>query len=194
MGQKRQMMIFGNWFKRDKNWRQEAHTLYLQVVEQARTPLFYTDFGVADTVDGRFDMVTLHMFLLQHRLKREAAPAADLAAALMTVMANDMDRSLREMGVGDYSVGKRLKQMMGAFYGRAAAYESGLKTDDAELAMAVSRNVFRESGSTNDACRGLAVYMRQQADQLAGQPTDRLLAGKVRFTPPAPPELAEEIR
>ncbi len=194
MGQKRQMMVFGNWFKRNKNWREEAHALYLQVVEQARTPAFYTDFGVADTVDGRFDMVTLHMFLLQHRLKHEAAPAAELAEALMTVMASDMDRSLREMGVGDYSVGKRLKQMMGAFYGRAAAYENGLEAGGAELTMAVSRNVFREAGPASDACRGLATYIREQADQLASQQADRLLAGEVRFTPPPTPELAEEIR
>ena len=181
------MMMFGNWFKRNKDWREEAHALYLQVIEQARTPVFYSDFGVPDTVDGRFDMVALHMFLLQHRLKHETAPAPSLAEALMTVMANDMDRSLREMGVGDYSVGKRLKQMLGAFYGRAAAYEAGLDADDAVLAAAVSRNIFREEGSDEAACRAFATYIRQQVDRLERQPTGELLAGTVRFTPPPAP-------
>lgn len=187
-------MIFGKWLKRDKTWRDEAHALYVQVVEQARAPVFYTDYGVPDTVDGRFDMVALHMFLLQHRLKQEAAPAESLAEALMTVMASDMDRSLREMGVGDYSVGKRLKQMLGAFYGRAAAYESGLDTGGAVLATAVARNVFRDDGPASDACRALADYIRQQVGQLAAQHADRLLAGEVRFTPPMASELTEEIR
>lgn len=188
------MMIFGNWFRQGRDWRDEAHALYVDLVAQARAPAFYSDFGVPDTVDGRFDMIALHMFLLQHRLKAEAAPADGLAEALMTVMVSDMDRSLREMGVGDYSVGKRLKQMLGAFYGRAAAYEAGLKTDDGTLAMAVSRNVFREDGPARDACDGLAGYIRRQADQLARQPGDRLLAGEVRFTPPPGPRMAEETR
>ena len=187
-------MIFGNWFKRDKTWRDEAHALYVQVVGQARAPVFYADYGVPDNVDGRFDMIALHMFLLQHRLKHEAAPADSLAEALMTVMASDMDRSLREMGVGDYSVGKRLKQMLSAFYGRAAAYESGLDTGDSTLATSIARNVFRDDGPANDACRALADYVRQQVGQLATQPVDRLLAGEVRFTPPAAPELTEESR
>lgn len=187
-------MVFGNWFKQNKNWREEAHALYLRVVEQARTPVFYAGFGVPDTVDGRFDMIALHMFLLQHRLKHEPAPATDLAEALMTVMAHDMDRSLREMGVGDYSVGKRLKQMMGAFYGRAAAYESGLEKGASALSAAISRNVFRETDAAGDASDRLATYMRQQVDQLSRQPTSELIAGQIRFSPPTGPDSAEEMR
>ena len=97
-----------------------AAGLYGAVVAQARQVVFYRDLGVPDTVDGRFELIVLHMVLLLRRLNREGDDGAALRQALFDVLLDDMDRSLREMGVGDLGVGRRVKAMGKAFYGRDA--------------------------------------------------------------------------
>ena len=91
--------------------------LYTSAVAAARSPFFYT----ADTLDGRFDLVGLHVFLLIDRLRRDPPPGPELAQAVFDAMFADMDVNLREMGVGDLSVGKKVRAMWEAFHGRAAA-------------------------------------------------------------------------
>src|SRR5271154_5385826 len=105
------------------------HTLYGVIVAQARLPEFYEEFGVADSVEGRFDMIVLHLALVSRRLKRELQGAA-LGRALLEAFSRDMDHNLREMGVGDLTVPKQMKRMMEAFYGRARSYEQALAQDD----------------------------------------------------------------
>src|ERR1700694_4931843 len=107
-----------------------AELAYGRIVEHARAPGFFVDVGVPDTVDGRFELICLHAFLYLHRLKREQKRAAPLGQCLFDTMFADFDRSLREMGTGDLSVGREIKRMAQAFYGRVAAYESGLAGDD----------------------------------------------------------------
>src|SRR5690606_17513339 len=136
-----EMRLFST-FRKDKHNR-AAGELYRVAVQQAREPAFYADFGVPDTLDGRFETLSLHVFLLLRRLGGEVAekePALKLAQAIFDTMFIDMDENLREIGVGDLSVGKKVKQMAQALYGRIAAYEDGLAGDDAELAEAVRRN------------------------------------------------------
>ncbi|MGB1548449.1 MAG: ubiquinol-cytochrome C chaperone family protein, partial [Alphaproteobacteria bacterium] len=99
--------------------KQSARTLYTQIVAQARRKEFYTAGGVPDTLDGRFEMLALHAFLVLYRLKR--LDADELAQALFDMMFADMDENLREIGVGDLSVDKRVKRMVSAFYGRVVA-------------------------------------------------------------------------
>lgn len=163
-----------------------ASRLYGLVVERARDPDFYTRLGVADTVDGRFDMIALHAFLLLHRLKAEdSAAAAGLAQALFDLMFGDMDRNLREMGVGDLSVGRKVKDMAKAFNGRVAAYDAGLAAGgDAALRDALARNLYRGADPGLDRLRVMAAYVRRTALALAPQPLAALGQGLVTFGPP----------
>src|ERR1700674_4046258 len=122
--------------------REAAELAYRRVVEQARQPGFFTDNGVRDTLDGRFELICLHAFLYLHRLKREKPPAAAVGQRFFDAMFADFDRSLREMGTGDLGVGREIKRMAEAFYGRVAAYEQGLAGDDSVLRPALARHLF----------------------------------------------------
>src|ERR1041385_4793859 len=135
-------MALSRYFTRRSAAPSPAEALYLGLVRQARQPAFYARCGVPDSVDGRFDMITLHMALLLLRLKAEGPAAADLGQALFDTLFADMDRSLREMGVGDLGVGKRVKEMGKAVYGRLAAYEAGLAGAPGELEAALTRNLY----------------------------------------------------
>ncbi len=132
-------MILSRLFKREPD---PAQNLYEAIVAAARQPRFYVEAGVPDTVDGRFDMVVIHMYLVLDRLKSESSEAQ--RQALTDTFFKDMDRSLREMGTGDLSVSKKIRKMAEAFYGRIKAYDSA--TSEAELADAVSRNIAPEAG------------------------------------------------
>jgi cytochrome b pre-mRNA-processing protein 3 len=161
--------------------------LYRCIVEQARQPGFYTCHGVPDSLDGRFDMIVLHAFLVMRRLRTIASQAADqLSQDLFDLLFADMDSNLREIGVGDLGVGKRVKKMAQAFYGRVEAYEAGLlATDDAILTDALTRNLY---GTTQPALPNqlaMAAYMRAAEARLAGQPEAKIMAGNVAF-PTAP--------
>ena len=119
-----------------------ARRLYDAIVTQGRRPEFYRDWGVPDSLDGRFDMIALHSFLVLHRLKRDHDATAELAQNLFDTLFLDMDRALRELGAGDLGVGKRVKAMARGFYGRVAAYENGLSTSEEALGKALERNLF----------------------------------------------------
>ena len=164
--------------------QRNAEALYLLAVEQARRAEFYANMGVADTVDGRFEMIALHVFLILRRLKQENARSQATAQALFDSMFTDMDRGLRELGAGDLGVGRRVKVMAKAFYGRVAAYDRGLLSDDGDLNEAVLRNVFRGEQNKRDHALLIASYLREQANALDRQAVDALLEGEVRFIPP----------
>ena len=139
-----------NWFCRQDKGEGIAHDLYVAAVAQARQPLFYVEYGVPDTVDGRFDLIILHVYLFLRQLNQLALPedgsaesvqAAQRAQSLFDIMFSDMDRSLREMGVSDISIGKQVKHMVKAFYGRAVAYDEGLAGPDTVLRDARERTL-----------------------------------------------------
>src|SRR5690242_18218807 len=163
-----------------------AHPLYGRIVAQARQPDFYFAAGVPDTVQGRFEMIALHMFLVLHRLKQEGGQGADLAQDLFDLMFQDMDRNLRELGTGDLAVGKRIKTLAKGLYGRIAAYEQGLNAGvgAASLEQALSRNVFADAPVPSGALTALADYLRRSVQALANQPYRDLSAGKIVFTAP----------
>src|SRR5579862_3636229 len=135
-------------FRPRRPLREAAVSAYRSVVEQARQPVFFVEYGVPDTVDGRFELICLHAFLYLHRLRRERPSSAALAQCFFDVMFADFDRSLREMGTGDLSVGREIKRMAQAFYGRISAYETGLAADDAVLLPALARNLFGTAPAT----------------------------------------------
>ncbi len=155
--------------------------LYGQAVAAARRPVFYLEFAVADTLDGRFDMICLHVALLIHRL----AGNAPLAQAVFDAMFSDMDDCLREGGVGDLGVPRRVKAMWEAYHGRAVAYGRALAARDAEeLAAALWRNLWRGQGDTGPQAAQLADWALDQHDRLAVQPDSALAAGQACFTEP----------
>src|SRR5215211_6460051 len=132
--------------------RNSVRAVYGAIVAAARHPHFYAQWRVADTVDGRYDMIVLHTIVLLDRLASDGEAAAPFAQALTDEVFADMDRSLREMGVGDLSVGKKVRRMAEVFYGRAQAYTPPLRAEDAEgLSQVLYRNVFAGSGATEGA-------------------------------------------
>ena len=164
--------------------REAAELAYGRVVEQARQPGFFLEFGVPDTVDGRFELICLHGFLYLHRLKREHKRAAPLAQRFFDTMFADFDRSLREMGVGDLGVGREVKRMAQAFYGRIAAYEEGLASGDAVLRPALARNLFGTARPNPARVEAMADYVRREAAGLGRQDLDELLSGRLSFGNP----------
>ncbi len=153
-----------------------AARLYTAAVAQARAPAFY-EAGVPDTIDGRFDLLMLHLFLLMRRLRRDGAPGAALTQALFDTAFDDMDRTLREMGVGDLGVPRRIKAMARAFYGRAAAYDAALDAHgDSDLRTALGRNLF----GGGPAPETFSTYVRLAETALAAT---SVLTGEAAFPP-----------
>lgn len=161
-----------------------AQSLYAAIVDQARLPGFYRDMGVPDTLDGRFDMIVLHAFLALHRLKRDGQAQGPVGQALFDLMFADMDASLREIGVGDLSVGKKVKQMATGFYGRVAAYEQGLAAGDATLEEALRRNLYGTVAPAPAHVAAMARYVRDQTAFLDAADTRAILSGALRFVAP----------
>ena len=173
--------------------REAAELAYRRIVEQARQPGFFVDLGVPDSVDGRFELIALHAFLYLRRLKREQPDSAPLAQRFFDTMFTDFDRSLREMGTGDLSVGREVKRMARAFYGRAEAYERGLAGNVSALQAALARNLFGTAPATlPDYLKAMAAYLRREAEHLDAQPAATLLAGEFRFG--APPALQFAVK
>jgi cytochrome b pre-mRNA-processing protein 3 len=163
-----------------------AEFAYRSVVQHARNPRFFTDGGVPDTVDGRFELICLHAFLYLHRLKREQPRSARVGQRFFDLMFADFDRALREMGTGDLSVGREIKRMASAFYGRIAAYEEGLAADDAVLGPALARNVFGTASPSAAQLAAMAAYLRRETGRLAEQDAAAVLAGRIVFGDPEP--------
>lgn len=154
--------------------------LYRACVAAARRPEFYQAFAVPDSIDGRFDLLLLHVFLVMHRLRGES----EARQRLFDLMFADMDRSLREMGVGDMSIGKKIRPMISAFYGRGQAYEKAIGAGDAALAAALGRNLYGAAQIAPDILQKMTAYVRRAIDSLERQPVANLLSGQVEF--PAP--------
>lgn len=176
------MAFFGLF--RSRRHERAGYALYTEAVQAARDPALYAALGVPDTLDGRFDMIGLHVSLVMNRLRREASPGPELAQAVFDAMFSDMDFNLREMGVSDMAVGKRVKAMWEALNGRAQAYAAALDAGDEEaMTRAIARNVWR--GAEPDAnARALARRAMAQAAHLAAQPVAGFAAGRVAFLPP----------
>jgi cytochrome b pre-mRNA-processing protein 3 len=158
--------------------------LYAAAVAAARTPYLYATLGAPDTLDGRFDLVGLFVFTLIDRLRLAPAPGPALAQAVFDAMFSDMDMTLREMGVGDLSVGKKVKAMWEAFNGRVHAYAAGVSAGDGKsLEQAIARNVWRGAAPPAGAAAVLARMTFAERAHLEQQPLSALARGEVDFLP-----------
>jgi len=169
---------------RRNHLRDAAERAYGSVVGQARRPEFFTMLGVPDTLDGRFEVICLHAFLYLRRLKNEGGPAAALSQRFFDTMFADFDRSLREIGTGDLSVGRQVKRMAEAFYGRIRAYEDGLAGSDETVNAALTRNVYGTASASPEQLARLGAYLRREAANLAAQPAAALFDGRIAFGAP----------
>lgn len=175
------MLGFLNRHRRANQGRAEA--LYRSIVRQARLPEFYRSCGVSDTPAGRFDLIALHAFLVMRRLKAAGKDGVGISQALFDLMFADMDRNLREMGVGDLGVGRRVKAMAQGFYGRVHAYEVALAAKEPDaLAAALRRNLYAGAAADASHVDAVAAYLRREVSAVDGQPS--VLEGDVRFGPP----------
>ena len=161
-----------------------GRALYAQVVEQARTPMLYEDLGCPDTVEGRFELYTLHLMLLLERLREGGEAASAISQALFDTYLKGLDDALREMGVGDLSVGKKMRRLGEAFYGRGKSYDAALADlpDTAPLAALLGRTVYE--GVEPVHAEALTAYVLRRRDALAAQPIETLLAGEVEWGAP----------
>lgn len=166
-----------------------AEALYRATVAKARDAAFYETLGAADTVEGRYDLLTLHVHMLLTRLRGEGALAEALSQDIFDVMMKDMDASLREIGVGDLIVGKRMQQLAAAFYGRGERYKTAFEALEADtpdlkpLQDAVKNNILPDAPD-DASVEAAAAYVARQLAALRAQPAARLMNGVVRFDEP----------
>ena len=172
------------WLTDANRTRTTALELYGSSVAQARRAVFYRDWCVADSLDGRFELVMLHVGLLLRRLTAEGAAGKTLGRAVVEQMFAALDDDMRELGVGDVTVPKRVQAAAGSFYGRLKAYDAALQAEDAKaLAHALSRNIPSSQDKSLDAAR-LAAYAVACAQYLQQQPLVALRQGDVSFPKP----------
>jgi len=179
--------MFQRLFGRERNAnRAITEALYASIVAAARQKLFYSDWNVPDTPLGRFEMLSLHMFLFQHRMHAEAGASRDLAQILIDDFFEDVDHSLRELGIGDMGIPKRMKKLARMYYGRTAAYADALERGDREaLTAALARNVRPDAESWHEAA-SLADYVVDAVEMLAAQDSETIRAGSISFPAPVP--------
>ena len=157
-----------------------VYAIYNAIVAQSRQSRFYADWGVPDTVTGRFDMISLHMALLFRALRSDSTKSKAFSQAVFDLFFKDMDRSLREMGAGDLAVPKKIQKMGGIFFGLLAALNEALDSQNADAVAAVlARNIFDETAIGD--VPALASYVMACDATLAGQADENIMAGHVQF-------------
>jgi cytochrome b pre-mRNA-processing protein 3 len=168
-------MVFG-LFRRKPSAR--VAMLYEELMRASRQPVFYADLGVADSVEGRLEMLMLHVGLAVHRLSRETA-GREVARSLSELFIDDMERSMREIGYDDSGLKRRLKKVVGAFYGRAEATAAALAANEpAALDDTLTRNVYGGAADPRQVAR-LADHVRDFAKRLSDVPVEQLVAGSL---------------
>jgi cytochrome b pre-mRNA-processing protein 3 len=166
-------------FKKKKDYRDPAGRIYAQLMAHIREPAFYTEAGVPDQFIGRFDLLLLHVFMIIHRLNALGPEGKDLSQALFDATFANMDQGLREIGIGDMGVPKRMKKMMRAFNGRMHAYEEALASD-ALFGQALRRNLYFSAPEVTDAQVAQMVhYVRGNINILSNKNLTDALEGRM---------------
>jgi cytochrome b pre-mRNA-processing protein 3 len=165
-----------NALRRRAETRRLADTLLAGLIARARRPVFYETLGVADTMDGRFDLLTLHAWLVLDRLVQQEAEA--LSQSLVNALFVQFDEALREQGAGDMGMARRMTKMADAFYGRLKAYREA--PDEAALGDAILRNLYRGDAGKVEQARAVAIYAASAREHLAQAD---LSAGALDFGP-----------
>lgn len=179
--------MLGFLFK-GKRLNDSGQGLFLSIIEQSRLPFFYADMGVADSIDGRFDVMVLHMAILLDKLDMhsdEVPEAMKLRRIVQEIMFDNLDLTLREIGVGDLGVGKKIKVMAEAFYGRVKAYQALFLSENLEeMSEAIKRNVYRGNETDKNILSHLSAYIFKMQHDVSKQPIVDIMEGKITFLKP----------
>ncbi|MDZ4840544.1 MAG: ubiquinol-cytochrome C chaperone family protein [Hyphomicrobium aestuarii] len=177
-----------DWIYGRRDDRQKASEIYGAVVAQARNPEFYTSYAVPDSIEGRYEMIALHLAIVLERLGAADVADEELRRSLVETFVTAMDDAMRELGVGDTSVVRNVKKAAGGLYERGLDYRAALANteDPSALASVVARHVYASDGAalavaTAAVAAELATYTRRMADHLAGLSADRLRLGDLSF-------------
>ncbi len=173
------MMIFGLFGKKNSNTA-IVERQYLLLTSAARRPYLYTDLDVPDTVMGRFEMLSASLILYFRRTRTSPRAGQEIAQEIIDAFFEDVDHSIRELGVGDVGVPKRMKKLAAMFYGRLESYSAALENKDrGELAAALKRNFHPQTEDAALTMRGLADYLLAAEAQLALQGEDVVETGRI---------------
>ena len=180
--------LFGSSVNKDL-----AHALYGAVVARSRDPRFYSHFGVPDTLDGRFELLVMHLYVLHDRLKNEKRMIRAVSQYVFDAFIDDMDAALREAGVGDQTVPKKIAKMTKVFYGRVGAYEVALLSQDrvGALQEVIARNLYPDGDAE---CRAalLSVYMAGEVHNLADRDAEQIVQQADLYQGPLPERLTDD--
>jgi cytochrome b pre-mRNA-processing protein 3 len=170
-------MFWSRWTRGARAPVEAGRALYAQAAAQARQPEFYAALRAPDTANGRFELYSLHIILLLHRLKDRGEEAAEASQALFDTYISALDAALREQGVGDLSMSKSMRRLGEAFYGRVRSYDAALAAP-AELEALIARTIY---GGDAAPAPLLADYVRRCVEGLAEQPDATILRGTVAW-------------
>jgi cytochrome b pre-mRNA-processing protein 3 len=179
----RSVAFFG-LFGRTRRNRQRVEALHAAIVSAARSVAFYRDGGIPDTFEGRFDLLTLHLCLVARALRAEPAPGPDMAQDLIDCAFRHFDANLREAGVGDLTVPKRMKVLASAFLGRSTAYDEALRQKDLPaLASALQRNLYGTVTPPEGALESVVAYVNAATSALASSSITTMEAEALPWPP-----------
>ncbi len=179
-------MIF-HLFRKKNNNKAIVERQYALLTAAARHPALYLDYAVPDTVMGRFEMLSAVLILYFRRTGNAAISAREIAQEIVDAFFEDVDHSIRELGVGDLSVPKRMKKLAGMFYGRLESYSAALDMSDSQkLAAALVRNIYPDAGETAPDMSNLAVYLILAESGLKNVPEETMAEGAADLLLPAP--------
>jgi len=172
--------MFTNFFKKPSS-QEVPQQIYGSLMTRARAEFLYLNFGVPDTVMGRFDMLAMHVYFVARRLRAESGENFEtLNQDVFDLFVADVERALRELGIGDTTVPKRKKKMVRSFYGQIEDFDDHISARNVEkLAGAVKKRYLGEAESGDS--EALAAYMLKTEENLASQSTSDLLKGKIKF-------------
>ena len=178
-------------FLKPRDKTTSVHEAYLSIVNQARRPELYASGGAPDNFDGRFDMMAMHVHLVLRRLRAQGMGRSDIGQDLFDLFFKDMDQAMREAGVGDMGVGKKVQKMVEAFYGRATAYDAALDADAGDMASGLydilSRNLYPDAALSvqhETALKALADYALGLETHLASVTLEDIISGRGFETAP----------
>ena len=175
-------MIFKR-LKQRKEHKKIAALLYSAAVDQARKPGFYQGLGVPDSLDGRFELICLHVFLVLNRVKGAGEEARGISRELYDIFFADMDHCLREMGAGDLGVGHKVQRMAEGFFGRLQAYDAACEAEgDEDLSEVLRRNLYGTLDKAEEQwIEAMTSYVHAARSELANQLLDDVLSDDIRF-------------
>ncbi|MEH3125926.1 ubiquinol-cytochrome C chaperone family protein [Agrobacterium cavarae] len=177
-------MVFGLFRKKNNN-RAIVDRQYSILTQAARQPGFYLHMGVPDTVMGRFEMLAVVMILYFRRTKGASVSGQEIAQEIVDAFFQDLDHSMRELGIGDQGVPKRMKKFAGMFYGRLESYAAAIDGADADaLAAALRRNIYPQAYEAAPDMRALSKWMMSASEMLSAQPEDAVATGTVTLPSP----------